>query len=116
MHELAIAEDILRIVRTELAARKIEKAVSSVLFRAGKLNAVVPETLSFHFDVLKTDEPLLKTASLEVQEVPLQVRCLECGIEATLEEPILICLKCGSALSIESKQGMWVEKISLRED
>ncbi len=115
MHELAIAEDILRIVRAELADRKIQKAVRTVLFRAGKLSAVVPEILSFHFDVLKTDDPLLREASLQVEEDPLRVSCPDCGTEAILEDPILICRTCGSALSVQSGQGMWVEKISLED-
>jgi hydrogenase nickel incorporation protein HypA/HybF len=113
---MSIAQDILRIVQSELADRKIQGAVRSVLLRAGKMNAVVPEILAFHFDTLKGDYPPLLNARLDVEEIPLEVSCPACGTRLTLDEPFFVCETCGGPLSMESGEGIWVAKISTEGD
>ncbi len=114
MHELAIAKNIVDITIKEVESRNLQGEVEKIFFRAGKLNAVIPDILTFNFDVLKKDCPLLHKASLVVDAIPIRVKCKSCGKTAELDEPIFLCLECGSALTVEAGQEMFVERIELK--
>jgi hydrogenase nickel incorporation protein HypA/HybF len=116
MHELAIATNIVKIVQDEVAARHLKGAVEKVLFRAGKLNAIVPEILRFDFDVLKKEVEILTGTTLEIEEVPIRVKCKSCSKENTIEEPFFLCLDCGSPVTVETGQEMFVERITFKEE
>ena len=116
MHEMAIAQNICKICEEEWKKHKISQTVSEVVFRAGKLNAVIPDILRFNFDVIKKDYASLKEAELVVEEIPIQVRCKVCGKTSEIEEPLFLCMECGGAVSVETGQEMFVENIRIGED
>ena len=116
MHEASIAESILKVAESELAERKLSGMVDRVLVRIGRFHAVIPEMLSFHFDILKKERMPFKEAELAIEEVPLVVRCESCGRRSELEEPVFLCLACGKSVAIETGQEMFVERISIKEE
>jgi hydrogenase nickel incorporation protein HypA/HybF len=104
MHELAIAQSLLEIVEHE--ARPYEGArVKRIFLRIGKLSAVVPDALRFAFDAI-THGGMVEGAALEIEEVPLSIRCHACREDFMVEDPFMICPHCG---------GGDVEMISGRE-
>jgi hydrogenase nickel incorporation protein HypA/HybF len=115
MHEASIAQNIIKTVKYELEARKISTAVEKVVFTAGKLNAIVPDSLSFHFDALKKDEEQLKDAVLEVQDAPVKAHCAACKNTIELEDPIFVCPDCGGPLTVESGQELCVTSITVKD-
>ncbi len=114
MHELAIAQNIVKISLEEAGKVGTEQEIESVFFRAGRLNAVIPDILIFNFDVLKVEEPQMEQAQLHVAQDPICVKCKACGHEAELEEPVFICLECGSPVAVKSGQEMYVERIIMK--
>ncbi|HPQ81133.1 MAG TPA: hydrogenase maturation nickel metallochaperone HypA [bacterium] len=112
MHELGIAVNIIKIVEGELASRGIDSQVDRVTVRIGKLHAVIPASLEFHFGVVCRESAKLKRAKLHVEEVPVVVRCGACDIEVKIEEPIFACERCGGAVSVVSGEEMIVSSIS----
>ncbi|MCU0722416.1 MAG: hydrogenase maturation nickel metallochaperone HypA [Planctomycetes bacterium] len=96
MHELGIAEDILKAAEAALAPRPGFRALR-VRIRAGRRRGVEPESLRFAFEVLSKGRPGLEGAVLEVEEDPIRFRCRACGGEAPLEDWIPVCPACGSA-------------------
>jgi hydrogenase nickel incorporation protein HypA/HybF len=115
MHELAIAQNIVKIAESEIAERGLQGTVERILFRAGRLHAIVPDILRFNFDVLTREAPLLKGATLDIEEIPIRVACASCNTSAVLEEPFFLCLSCGSPVTVEAGTEMFVERISIKE-
>jgi hydrogenase nickel incorporation protein HypA/HybF len=76
MHELAVAQAIVA-----AAERHAEgQPVSVVRVRIGRLRQVVPEYLSFYFEVA-AQESLCEGAELEWERVPSRLHCSACGAE-----------------------------------
>ena len=91
MHELAIAESVVASVLEHTGGRR----VAVVRLRVGRLAGVVPDALSFCFE-LATAGTTLEGASLELVEEHGRAHCRTCACDFTLDDPILLC-GCGSA-------------------
>lgn len=63
--------------------------------RVGALSGVVPDALEFAFTVLKRDT-IAESASLEVEYVPLRLRCAACNVEFEPEAVRYDCPTCGT--------------------
>ena len=91
MHELAIAESVVSTV----LARTADRPVAVVHLRVGRLVGVVPDALTFCFDLATAGTPL-EGASLEIEVEPGRARCRSCCDDFGLEDAVLLC-PCGSA-------------------
>jgi hydrogenase nickel incorporation protein HypA/HybF len=91
MHEMALTLDVVDLVATRTAGRR----VSCVRLDVGELTAVVPDALRFCFD-LATAGTGLDGARLEMRLLPGQIRCRGCGATTGCADRILLC-PCGSA-------------------
>jgi hydrogenase nickel incorporation protein HypA/HybF len=91
MHELAIAESVVDVVRARTGGRE----VSVVRVRIGQLAGVVPDALSFCFELAAAGTEL-ERATLELEVLAGTARCRTCDREFSLEDAFLLC-RCGSA-------------------
>jgi hydrogenase nickel incorporation protein HypA/HybF len=94
MHELSIADAILRIADAHAGGRRIE----SVEVRIGHLRQVVPDALEFAFELLAPG------VALKIEAVPAAGVCRVCGQESELPGFPLACETCGS-LDVELVRG-----------
>ena len=114
MHELSIAQNIIIIVEEELKKHGNKGTVKKVLFKSGRMNAIIPDSLKFGFDILKKEKEVVKNAEIEIEEIPLKVKCTRCGTESVIDEPAFFCPKCFSPdVEIIAGKEMWVESIEL---
>jgi hydrogenase nickel incorporation protein HypA/HybF len=90
MHELSIAEAIVDIAQRHAAGRRVYR----VDVRVGHLRQVVPDALTFAFELLVTGTAL-DGAQLSIEEVPAEVRCRECGCVSQITQFPLGCAGCG---------------------
>ena len=90
MHELAIAESVVSSV-----LERVDGPVSVVRLRVGRLAGVVPDALTFCFE-LATVGTALEGATLEIEELPGRAHCRTCEQDFSLDDPFLLC-SCGSA-------------------
>jgi hydrogenase nickel incorporation protein HypA/HybF len=90
MHELAIAEDVVSSVLERTAGR-----VSVVRLCVGQLSGVIPDALTFCFEIA-TMGTALEGAVLEIEEQRGRAHCRSCGEEFSMEDAFLLC-PCGSA-------------------
>jgi len=95
MHELYIAQCILKSVANSLPKDVASESVSEVRVEVGKLDAVVPDTLTFLFDAIKSEHGM-SGARLVLEEIPVLCRCQSCGREFEIEIPLFLCPDCGS--------------------
>ncbi len=110
MHEFSIAEAIVRTSEEVIRANGGGKA-EKICLRIGELRQVVPDALTFAFDILKADT-LLADALLEWETVPARVRCRQCGKEYHPQDVFWECPSCG-AVGAEVVAGEELEIVSI---
>ena len=91
MHELAITQSIVETITDRLP----EARVSAVHLTIGKLAGVVPDSVSFCFDLV-TKGTNLEGATLRIDQPAGTFRCLDCQAEFAADDLIALC-GCGSA-------------------
>lgn len=93
MHELSIANDIFDIVTQYLPDSKTK--VNSIKVRIGKLTNVLNDSLRFCFGAI-IDKTPLEGAKLDIELVPVRVKCNDCGNIDIIEEFVFQCTNCRS--------------------
>jgi hydrogenase nickel incorporation protein HypA/HybF len=109
VHELSMCEAIARTVADHAAGR----TVRSVTVRIGYLRQVVPETLTFCWDIVtRTTE--LDGVELHVEHVPAVVACESWSTVTTLDVPVLACGSCGDrSVLLQSGDELLVASLDL---
>ena len=97
MHEMGIAESVLRAVRTE-AVRYPGRRPCRVGLRIGELAAIDQEALRFCFEAIIHDTDL-EALELDIQVCPRTHRCFACGNEFVVRDYEFQCPQCASLRS-----------------
>ena len=112
MHELSIAEDILKIVSPRIGA---QHSLSAVHLTLGPLSGVSTESLRFCFPEVAEMHGFGRP-SLIVDELPAQMHCLDCGCEYALRRFSDGCPGCGSLLrDVRSGSEFMIDWIEVRD-
>ncbi len=115
MHEMGIAMEIVRIAEDSVPANLKKPRVRAINLQIGKLAAVVPESLKFCFEIATKDTPL-DGARLEIEEIPVTVRCNDCKTTWTAEQPNFVCEKCdGGAVELLTGRELDIVSIEVEE-
>lgn len=92
MHELSLCQSIYGIVERASEGRP----VIGVDLAVGQLRQVVPETL-VHCWRLVTEDTALAGSRLNIDHIPVSLRCRRCSGQTTLDDHVSIaCGRCGS--------------------
>jgi hydrogenase nickel incorporation protein HypA/HybF len=110
VHELSIAEELVRVIREELRAHPNAR-LKSALVRVGVLRLIEPATLEFCFEAAACDTPVAG-ARLQVEQVEASARCCKCDREFPVEHNWFECPQCGETGS-ELLCGNELELVSL---
>ena len=113
MHELSVVASLYEIMEKKATEQKANK-ITRVRVQVGVLSGVVPEFLESAFDIYKKDT-MASEATLEMDIIPVKIRCKNCRAETTSEEPVFICSRCGSH-EIETVDGteLILERLELQ--
>jgi hydrogenase nickel incorporation protein HypA/HybF len=111
MHEMGIALQVVEIAIDSIPADFKNAQVKAVNLKIGKLAAVAPESLQFCFQIAIQDTPL-REARLNIEEIPLRMKCTDCNVEWTAHEPVFVCRKCNGG-SIEMLSGRELDITSI---
>jgi len=116
MHEMGIAAQIVEISVSSIPDTYKNVRVESINLKIGKLTAIVPDSLRFCFEVVAKDTPL-SGAILNIEEVPIVARCLSCGFEWSINEPVFLCGKCQSGeIDMISGRELDIVSIEIEQD
>jgi hydrogenase nickel incorporation protein HypA/HybF len=110
MHELSIAEELVRVIREELCAHPNAR-LKTALVRVGALRLIEPMTLECCFGAAACDTPVAG-ARLRVEQVEAAARCCQCGREFAVEHNWFECPQCG-AIGAELLHGNELQLVSL---
>ncbi|MEW6259763.1 MAG: hydrogenase maturation nickel metallochaperone HypA [Thermodesulfobacteriota bacterium] len=111
MHEMGIALQIIDIACASIPEEMKPARVESILLRAGKLSAIIPDNLRFCFEVASKGTAV-EGAELRIEEVPVVVRCKDCGGNWTVNGPAFRCEACESG-NIEMISGRELDIVSI---
>jgi hydrogenase nickel incorporation protein HypA/HybF len=93
MHELAVTEDILRIV-SEHAEGAGAEGVTDIHLVIGDMSSFVDDSIQFYFDLLSPGT-VAEGAELHFHRVGIRFRCRECGHEFEPRGMDWSCPECG---------------------
>jgi hydrogenase nickel incorporation protein HypA/HybF len=93
MHELSIGQSLLDLIAEHVPPHR-RPYVRVVRLRVGELSGVVPESLEFCFEALVAGTPLAG-ARLEIERVPIRLRCDACRLDFPVAAVRLSCPSCG---------------------
>ena len=112
MHELSLAQAILGHVESRAHGRPVRR----VQVRIGYLRQVVPDSLSFAWEML-TDDTDLAGTELVVEHIPAVVHCRVCDRDTTLDWPVLACAGCeGHDVSLRQGDELDVATIDVAQE
>ena len=116
MHEMGMALQIAEIAGAAIPEHLKGVGVAGVNIRAGKLTAIVPESLRFCFEIA-VKGTALDGAALRIEEVPVVARCQGCGHQWTIAEAVFICPRCsGGGVDIVSGRELDIVSVELAEN
>jgi hydrogenase nickel incorporation protein HypA/HybF len=111
MHELAIADSVVRIACAHAAGRRVAR----VELKVGHLRQVVPSALEVAFGLV-AEGTEVEGAELAMDVVPAAGRCRECGVEGPLPALPLRCSACGGyAVDVVRGEELLVDALELEE-
>ena len=95
MHELSIVEGIMQAAIPE-AEKHGAKRIIAINLRIGELSGVIPECISEYFAIAAKDT-MAENAKINVERIPVTIRCTECGYEGGVGKLRIRCPECQSA-------------------
>lgn len=108
MHELALTQEIIAVVRERAGAAQVTRVVLEI----GRLAAVLPDAVRSCFEMCIEETPL-RGAELAIIEIPGVAGCRACGGQVRLEQPLGRC-GCGSSdLEWHSGQELRIREIEV---
>ena len=96
MHEMGIAMQIVDIAVSALPDGLPDGCVEKVHLKIGKLAAVIPSSLRFCYGLIAKDTPL-QGSSLDIEEIPVTLRCRTCSAQWRVNGPDFTCKTCNAA-------------------
>jgi hydrogenase nickel incorporation protein HypA/HybF len=113
MHELSIAQNIVNAVEKAIKKKRKVKSVLTVELVIGKYHQVIPENISFAYEVASKGT-VAEGSKLIMEMLPIKVRCLNCNWEGALNDIWMICENCGETnLTIISGKELYLKNIEL---
>jgi hydrogenase nickel incorporation protein HypA/HybF len=97
MHELSIAQSLLEIIEDESKRYGVSR-VTRVGVKIGTLSTIVPEALTFSFEVI-TAQTVAEGADLDIEVMPARGRCENCSIDFDVDRFFFLCPECGGVAS-----------------
>ena len=113
MHEMSIAQSLIEVVKEEMLKHDA-KSLRSVRLNIGQMSAIVPDSLSFCFNVIITGTQF-EGARLIMDIIPLRGTCHRCKSEFEIKDYAFVCPSCDSS-EIETIAGQDLTIVEMEVD
>ena len=110
MHELAIAQNVIRIVESEAKKQGFTK-VRTIKLAVGEVSGVIPECL-YEFFPIASKDTIAFGAELSARVIPVAIECAACGYSGKPRGGE--CPECGSSdIRLVSGREFFVDSIEV---
>ena len=113
MHEMSIAQEILRLIQQTAHDAKAER-VKKIWLKVGAFSGIMIDSLQFGLEILAKDT-LADSATINIEPIPLVVKCPSCQKEFHIEPTNFICPQCEN-IELEIISGEELELVSVDVD
>jgi hydrogenase nickel insertion protein HypA len=86
MHEMSLVQGLFEQLKG-LAAENNSTKITKVTMEIGPLCGVVVDSFQFGFEILSSQEPMLKDAELVIEIPEVTYTCTSCGHQETIAGP-----------------------------
>lgn len=124
MHEYSIAEELINTLLDQVNEDKLSSA-EIVHLEIGELQVISREALTQAFKIV-TEGTLLEGAELRYEDVPIRVRCEDCGFQGEVDYeddfslhfsvPVLSCPECGSSVDIIKGNELAIRSLTVKDE
>ncbi|SDU31248.1 hydrogenase maturation nickel metallochaperone HypA [Desulfobacula phenolica] len=111
MHEMGIAQQLVKIAIDAIPEGIENPRVEILNLKIGKLASVVEHSLTFCFEIISKDTPL-ETAKLNIDFIPVTLRCKSCDNTWEVTGPVFKCPFCEDG-DVQMLTGREIEITSL---
>jgi len=94
MHELAICQALINQLET-IASERNAQSISLIVVGIGPLSGVEAQLLKNAYPIASAGT-VADNAEIVIQQLPVKVKCNECGCESDAKPNKLICKNCGN--------------------
>jgi hydrogenase nickel incorporation protein HypA/HybF len=94
MHEFSVTKSLVDLCNQEADRNEITN-VYKINLKVGKFTGFSPNSIEFYFEHLKVNTKC-RHASITFEEIPIRIKCSDCRKEYEIDDPVLLCPKCGS--------------------
>ena len=112
MHELSIVASLFENLEEKAREHRARK-ITRVRLKVGRLAGVVPEFLKTAFDAYK-EGTIAADAELEIERMPVRVRCRKCEAETAKDDFIFACPACDSTdIELDASLELLLDSVEL---
>lgn len=94
MHEISLVRNIFSTLEEEFSREELA-ALKQIDLKIGILSNVEPMLMQNAFDAVTTAEEKYQGVALNVEIVPIEIHCVDCNANSTVENYKFVCSHCG---------------------
>ncbi|GAB4417012.1 MAG: hydrogenase maturation nickel metallochaperone HypA [Bacteroidia bacterium] len=117
MHEISLVRNIFRTLDDTFTPEELAR-IQAIHLRIGLLSNVEPLLMQSAFEaVTATDESRFQAVRLEIEQVPVEIRCDACGQESPVMQYRFVCAHCGKpSRNIVRGEELLISAVELADD
>lgn len=94
MHEISLVRNIFNTLEAEFSEQDLEN-LEAIDMKVGLLSNIEPVLMQNAFKAVTTAEEKYETVQLNMELIPIEVHCSECGVNSRIEQYKFACRLCG---------------------
>ena len=94
MHEISLVRTIFSTLEQEFSPEDLQRLMAIDL-QVGLLSNVEPQLMHNAFEAVTTAEEKFQSVQLNIQLVPIEIQCPDCGEKTLVENYRFVCDHCG---------------------
>ena len=95
MHEISLVRNIFNTLEAEFSKAELEK-LKGIYLKVGLLSNVEPVLMQNAFDAVTTAEEKYQSVELNVEVIPIEIHCKQCGGNSIIQNYKFVCSHCGT--------------------
>lgn len=112
MHELSVTKSILNICKEQAKIGSFKK-IKEINLCVGEMTGLVPSCINYYFNIISKDT-IAEGAIINIKNIKLRIRCLECKYEGNMDKYDYVCPKCnGINFNILNGNEFYLESIEV---